>query len=145
MQVTPRRPPAEGGQSTGSSAQIGHGGRQGAGTATGTIAVDADGISLLGGTGLATGTQIGHGGYVFGGSIENQAIDVASIGALVVSGGIGKNASAQIVMADAAAGLLFSGDIGVTAGMIDITGGAGQFAHAQIGNSGLFCQHQNGR
>ena len=127
----------QGGAESGSSSRIGHGGRQGSGTVAGRIGVEADGVSLLGGTGFATLAQIGHGGYGFGGSVDGQDILVESGGVLIMTGGAGKNASVQIGHGGfGASGLLFSGNATVEATGIAITGGTGQFAYSQIGNLG---------
>ncbi len=125
-------------------AQIGHGGRSVGGPKRGRVEVAAsDNVSLMAGAGSEAYAQIGLGGSDSDGA-ELGGVDDATV---VVAGGdvtlrasdSGQAASAMIGHGGVSTGALSNqGAVLVEAGGdVGITGGAANFAMAQIGNGGL--------
>ncbi|MCB1063843.1 MAG: hypothetical protein KDN20_13085 [Verrucomicrobiae bacterium] len=127
----------------GTTAQIGHGGRNLAGTKSGDIVIGtADNVSVTGGQNLSY-AQIGHGGNDSGatGNDGNTSgsITIDALGLLTVQGGVGSDAYAQI----GHGGYQNSADHGVAGDVISLSAinglsllGGGTRSYAQVGNGG---------
>ncbi|MEC5125211.1 hypothetical protein VSU19_00495 [Verrucomicrobiales bacterium BCK34] len=136
--------------------QIGHGGYDADGATTGDIQIRSlGGVVLEGGSAQHAYTQIGHGGAQSNalggdpartGNIQIEALGTITAGnpdhlgkAVVLQGGSGSNAYAQIGLGGYNADAVYTGNIRVIAenGGIDLAAGiAGGSAYVQIGNGG---------
>ncbi|MBT6496683.1 MAG: hypothetical protein HOL01_19280, partial [Planctomycetaceae bacterium] len=134
-----------GGTGNDAYAQLGHGGNELDGDATGNIFVTGNNFTFTGGTDNDTYAQLGHGGDNADGD-HSGVITVSATGNLTFTGGSDRDAYAQLGHGGVDADDSQTGNINIIqANNITFMGGSDDTTYAQLGHGGPFSSaDQNG-